>query len=826
MPASVRQSRLKPIFVCFLLLGLGAFTFPTAEDPFLQIIKRVGVFYATALPEKAYLHLDRSLYAAGETIWFKGYAVEADSHRPDTLSKVLYVDLLSPRRQLVAQRTLRLTGGLAHGDIALPDSLPTGTYQVRAYTNWMRNAGPAFFFTRPLAIVSPTGKQAVATSSSPVDIRFFPEGGNLVEGLESEVGFKATDARGHGVAVQGTIVDARNQVLASFKSRHLGMGSFRLTPAVGQQYRALVMLPGGLTTTVALPGSQPGGYVLHASETDADFFITIRRRLGAGVPPSPALLLAQVRGTVVFASRVPLNDAAPVAVKLPKAKFPPGLAHLTLFDEQSTAQCERLLFTPNPPGVRLALLPDKPAYGPREAVHIRLTATDAAGQPVAGHFSVAVAAQAPGPDYGPTIVSHLLLSSDLAGVIEDPGYYFREPANPETQLALNDLLLTQGWRRFVWKELLAGQLPERRFALEQGLSVSGQVFTAANQPAAARPISYLQTSPRREAQTVTDATGHFLFRGLDGLDTTAVVLRAQPAKGEKELSIRLLAPPPGEVQPPDALLASALPAYLRRSQQRLPLGSQASPTEPIKLGGVNVRGYRSTGPTDGAVRTYANPNVVVIPIAGQVQQGDTRNIFQYLQGRMAGVAVTGNHMNIRQASTMQDQSTGKFKLIEPLYLIDGSPVSAELFASFPISDIQSVDIMNQNSGAIFGLNAYGGVVAAYSRRNGTLPEQGSADVLPVARSGMQMVKVPGYYQAREFYAPRYSAATASSLPDPRYATLYWAPELQTDAKGQAQLSFFTSDAGGTFQAVAEGLSPQGLPLQGSATLLVKAPATK
>lgn len=832
MLSSFLRRRSTHLLGVVVVLGLVAFRPPAEDGPFQRIVKSLVGFYGTSLPEKVYLHFDRPFYASGETIWFKAYAVEADSHRPDTLSKVLYVDLLSAQQRLVAQRTLRLHGGLTHGDIALPDTLPTGTYQLRAYTSWMRNAGAAFFFARPLTIVHPTATPTKAGArSARVEVRFFPEGGNLVEGLESEVGFKATDEYGHGVAVQGTVVDARNQLVVSFASRHLGMGSFHLAPAPGQHYRAVLTLPSGAKTDYPLPQSQPAGYVLHVSETAEDFLVTIRRRLGAGAPAGPALLLAQVRGSVVYAVRVPVGDTAPVAAKLPKAKFRAGLAHLTLFDELGTAQCERLVFTPNPPGVRLALVPDKPAYAPHEAVHLRLAATDAAGQPVAGHFSVAVARQFTGQVDGPTIVSHLLLSSDLGGVIEDPGYYFRAPTTPETQQALNDLLLTQGWRRFVWKELLAGQLPQRRFALEQGLAVSGQVLTADQQPATARQVTYLQTNPRREAQFKTDATGHFSFYGLDGRDTTLVMLRAQPAKGERELTICLLAPPATLPIPPDALLVAGTPSaaladYLgHQPPHTAAKGYQLAPGNSIVLDKVSVRGQRRAAPTDGIVRPYATSNAAVLQVASQVLPGDSRNVFQYLQGRVAGVAVSGNSINIRQSASLQNHDTGGFKLIEPLYLLDGAVVSTDILATYPLHEIQTVDILNQNSAALFGIQAYGGVVAIYSRQNGATYGVAAADDLAAARPGMHSVQIPGYYQAREFYAPRYGAAAASPQPDPRAATLYWAPEVSTDAAGQAQLSFYTSDAAGSFQAVAEGLSTLGTPLRGSAVLVVKAQPT-
>ncbi|OGX90900.1 MG2 domain-containing protein [Hymenobacter coccineus] len=162
MLLSTFRHRLGAAAAAVCALAAAAFQLPAADAPFPRIVKSLVEFYGTSLPEKAYLHLDRPFYAAGETVWFKAYVAEADSHRPDTLSKVLYVDLISARGGLVAQRTLRLRGGLAPGDLALPDTLPAGTYQLRAYTSWMRNAGAAFFFARPLVVTSAAGAPAAA----------------------------------------------------------------------------------------------------------------------------------------------------------------------------------------------------------------------------------------------------------------------------------------------------------------------------------------------------------------------------------------------------------------------------------------------------------------------------------------------------------------------------------------------------------------------------------------------------------------------------------------------------------------------------------------
>ena len=809
------------------LLTVAAFRLPPEETPFRRIVKSLLGFYATTLPEKAYLHLDRAYYASGETVWFKAYLAEADSHRPDTLSKVLYVELVSPRRGIVAQRTLRLQAGVAPGDLALPDTLPAGTYQLRAYTSWMRNAGPAFFFSRPLTVLDARGKlPAAGPAPAPkTDLQFFPEGGNLIEEIESEVGFRAVDGQGHGVQVQGMVLDGQGREVTGFRSRHLGMGSFRLAPAAGQHYRAVVAGPGGTRVEYALPASQPTGYALRVSETETDFLVIIRRHPAPGAAPAgPAMLLAQVRGQVSFAVAVPGAGATPVAVRLPKAKFQPGLAHLTLFDEQGTAACERLVFVPNPPGVRLALSPDKPSYAPHEAVQLRLTATDAAGRPVAGQFSVAVSAGTGAADEdGATIASHLLLSSDLAGPIEAPGYYFREPQTPEIRQALTDLLLTQGWRRFVWKELLASPLPAPAFVPEQALTVSGQVLTVAQQPAV-RTVAYLQINPTRQAEMPADAHGRFRFRGLDGLDTAQVMLRAQPLKGERELLIRVLAPPPVGAMLPEALLRSpagpsALAAYVQASQQQRAAEKSLAHTT-IMLSDVKVRGTRLKT-DDGIVRPYSVGNAKVLQVGELAKTGDTRTVAEYLQGRLAGVTVSGGHVNIRNIMSMGGNSAKTGGLVEALYLIDGNIVSAGDFAEFPISDTESIDVLTQNAAGVFGSQGAGGVVAIHSRKTGLVYASNPKDVFAAARTGLLSMQVPGYYRAREFYAPRYETTASAAPPDPRYTTLYWAPMVQTDATGQARLSFYTSDATGRFRVTGEGLSTQGLPLSGSAELVVQ-----
>lgn len=238
------------------------------------------------------------------------------------------------------------------------------------------------------------------------------------------------------------------------------------------------------------------------------------------------------------------------------------------------------------------------------------------------------------------------------------------------------------------------------------------------------------------------------------------------------------------------------------------------------LRNVNVRGTRLK-PDDGTARPYSLGNAKVLQVGELAKNGNNQTVAGYLQGRLAGVTVTGGHVNIRNVASIQDQSTGGFKLKDALYLIDGNIVTASDFAEFPISDTESIDVLTQNAAGMFGSQGAGGVVAIHSRKTGLAYETNPKDVFAAARTGVLSMQVPGYYRAREFYAPRYETTASTALSDPRFTTLYWAPMVQTDATGQAQLSFYTSDAVGRFRITGEGLSTRGLPLSGSAELVVQ-----
>ena len=801
---------------------------PADPDALRQLVLGLQTFYHVNRPEKAYLHPDKTTYAAGETIWLKAYVADAALHRPDSLSGVLYVELVTNRR-VVTQRTLQLRRGLGHGSLTLADTLAPGTYQLRAYTGWMRNAGPAFFYQRQVQVwpgPQPTAPAAPRRSrpATPVaavaarspDVQFFPEGGSLIEGLESTVAFKAIGPDGLGLAISGQVLDAQNQPAATFSSHHQGMGTFLLTPAPGQRYHAVLAGPGA-PLTVALPAALPSGYRLRVATGANAFFVGIQQR-GAG---GPLLLLGQVRGAPAYLARTQATGAAPVVVRIPKNQFPAGIVHFTLFTAQGVPLAERLAFNDRPTSLRVTLSPDRASYGPRQPVRLRVALADSAGRPVAADLSLAVAAAGSHSPLAETIASSLLLTSDLAGHVEEPGYYFQNPGAETTQ-ALDELLLTQGWRRFAWQALLANQPPTPTYGVERSLGLLGQVTTTAGQPAPGARLTLLQTEPITQSLAgAADAEGRFLFNGLGDCDTSRFTIQARPARGNsgRNLVVRLAPGPPLPASPLPALPPAPAPAEasaVRSSQQQALANRQLrlDTANTILLNNVAVTGRRQT--TTGPVaRLYNAANATVVQVDKIVGASAATSVFQLLQGRVAGVQITGIEPNVRVVIRGVSSISGSSA---PLFLLDGIPTDISTISNTPVNDIETVEILKGAEAAIFGSRGGGGVMAFYTHRSNPNYRAPLAGPTP----GTLQAVLPGYDCGREFYQPRYDQpGRAARKPDPRRATLYWNPTVRTDANGQAEVLFYTADETGQFDLQAEGLSNSGQPLLGNSQLEVK-----
>jgi hypothetical protein len=514
-----------------------------ADSTLTGIITKTESFSSNHVAEKSYLHLDRFNYLPGDTIWFKAYVVAGAAHELSSLSGVLHVELINQKDSVIRRLNLPLDDGLATGDFTLSRSLSTGVYRIRAYTNWMRNDNNYGFFEQqiqvgPQVINFTTTQQALAKNP---DVQFFPEGGELINGLRSKVAIKAINVNGLGENVKGSITDNDGNEVAEFETQHLGMGVFALSPQTGKAYKAKITTQSGATFTVDLPKAHNDGFVLTVNNRRADSIsvkISTVGNIFAAKQHTGYYLIGQSAGTVYYTTSFKLDNPAYI-VNIDKQRFPSGIVQFTLFAQNAEPLNERIAFIRVSDTLKLNITTPDKRFATRQKMQLNLDATDDAGSKTQGSFSVSVINETrtgSNENAESTILSNLLLTSDLKGNIEMPNYYFNKVTD-QTEADLDVLMLTQGYRHFDWKQILADKPTPLAYEPEKGLELNGTLKTPGGKILANGKVNLYSNKEGVFADTVTDVNGNFKFRNFELSDTAKVVVQARKQNDGKNVSI-------------------------------------------------------------------------------------------------------------------------------------------------------------------------------------------------------------------------------------------------------------------------------------------------
>lgn len=798
--------------VSFLFSG-----FRWMDDDFSKIVMEKLAKYIAVFPqEKAYLHIDKPYYVAGDTLWFRAWLAEAANLQVDSASSVLYVDLVNAKsKKVVALRRVAMSGGSGYGDIALPDSLSNGTYTVRAYTNWMQNFSDDFFFNQDITILSEKDfGYSEKTADNDIDVQFFPEGGHLIMGIDGKVGFKAITTSGLGVDVEGFLVNQKNDTLTGFQSYHLGMGTFSMKPVQGDNYKVLIRQKetGTSFKVYNLPQIESTGYSLRIDNVTSP--ANIRVFIYNNQPASVAgelTLLAHSQGIPVFSAKSKVERKS-VSISIPKSQIPEGITHFTLFNEKNLPVSERLVFLNHNNQLRISIHPKKSSFSPREKTELELMVTDTSGKPVETALSLSVidAKQIIEKPYSSTIVSHLLLTSDLKGNIEQPAFYF-DPANKFAATQLDLLMVTQGWSRFSWKEVLEENAPAPSRSFEQGISVYGRVLKPNKKPLGKTElVAILMTdSTRMFVPAQTDETGKFELHNIRNRDSIGIVIQPIIQKGNgslqsSDLSVSILPflePAVRTTRIPFKMISQtskALEDYVRLTKEYQDIERKIRASREKLLNEVVVKGRKKEWDTR---KIYARSDFTLKPEKGTLT--GARTVFDMLQSGIPGVSVAGSWPDV----TIQIRGgTSLFqKVNEPLFVLDGVTTSKEIIATVPVNDVESIDVLKGTSAVMYGSDGAGGVIAVYTKRGDSDLSQNEGN------SKVKLEKIAGYSIEREFYAPKYDVdRPENNRPDYR-STIFWAPMVKTDKEGKAKISFYNTDAKTTVTIRVEGLTLSGQP---------------
>lgn len=801
-----KQMRSVRLILGFFLLV--SFVNWSNEDPLNRIVANLKNALDNYPTEKVFLHTDKPYYLSGEKIWLKAYLVAGPAHVPSPLSKVVYVELLNPKGEVIENLTLLTKNGSSHGSISLPDSLTSGQYALRGYTSWMRNFSCDYFFDQDVKIwnlfeASEKPDKPIVSSLEKIDLQFFPEGGTLVVGMQSKVAFKAIDSDGLGVSVSGKVIDNTGKEVATLQSNLLGMGhvSFIAEPKVN--YKAVLSKPNSLE--FALPKAKEKGVGFFVTNNPLKSELIVRVQTNLDQPMKEAYLVGQTRGVMCYAAKVTLPGAF-VTTKIPKQNFPKGIAQITLFDALGNPIGERLVYIDKKDDLLVKIQTDKLSYKPREKVTVLVEVTNEKGEPLAADLSLAVydATQILVDENSLTISSFLNLTSDLKGNIESPEYYFN-PKNTDRFEALDALMLTQGWRRFNWEDILANRWPMKNWAPEQGISLRGKLVDKFNsKPLQEGRITLIEGDLTGDLiSTKSGADGSFLFTDLQMYDTSRLALQAENKRGNKsvvKVLLDTLVKPSGcEVSRPNlaGTITNFESDFIKRGLRNREIDASYNfDQKDFMLEGVEVKAAK----IERTVQKVYGAGSKTINAADVRGSASFLSPLQLLQGT-PGVQLLGSGSSL----SVQIRGVGSVNASNaPLILLDNSPIAMESINRIPVQSIESVEVFKGADAVVFGTQGANGVVAFYSKTG--------SDVNPVSSEGFFPIKNVGFHYPREFYAPRYDVVRSEHIKPDERVLLYWNPSIGTTSSGKASLEFYNHDLESSIKIILNGLSAEGLPM--------------
>lgn len=764
----------------FALTFLFALAFPVkSQTP----DERLGNWQQENPIEKIYLQLDRKDYFAGQTCWFKGYFM-AD-FLPSAKNSTLFAELINSSGHIISKKVLPVFGGITYGQIDIPDTLGTGTYRLRAYTPLMLNHSKEYLYSTAIRVYGKSSKNKTAIGQQgAITLSFFPEGGTLLAGVENNIAFKATNASGLPVNISAGIKDNTGALVTSIKSLHDGMGAFKLKPQAGSTYTADL---NGQTFSLPVAGSNGSTVKI----TQADGNVQYNIQAAGGNTFTPSYLVGQMQHQVVI--KQPLNNNLSGSINT--AALHSGILQLTFFNHNGMPLAERLVFINNK------------EYKLNASLNKQAVSTKARGknqyminfsQPVEGNFSVSVTddnMNEPGLRKD-NIITSFLLTSDIPGYVHDPAFYFSDDAN--AQQALDLVMLTNGWRRFSWKQVSENKLPQPLYTDPGYISLSGQVSERGSKKSFAERdllVWVASSDSGRALQMVkTDARGRFKMDSVIFFDKAKILFSDVMGSKSKFITVKLDTdslyqtynlPPlllPTAVNTNTSLSAnmqSAYSAYLKGSG--------------VLLDNVNIEGRRLT--LEELEKKYVsglfagNINARTINLTGQfVPQ---INIFEWLIGRVPS-------LNISSTSQFADHYRLSFRQ-QPvqLFLDEMQMQDASWISAIPPNQIALIKIYPQ----FIGARGNGPAIAVYTKRGDDLNEE--------MESTGDIIDYDGYSIIKEFYSPDYATPPDVNYLDHRL-TLSWQPEVITDTSHTAiPVSFYNNDRAKKFKVVAEGITKDG-----------------
>jgi Large extracellular alpha-helical protein len=642
------------------------------------------------------------------------------------------------------------------------------------------------------------------------DIQFFPEGGNLLNNGIRNVAFKAIGKNGLSVEVEGTVYNQNGDSITSFKSQHNGMGTFPLYlyDTAPVKYSAKVHVIGSTSkVTFNLPEVKNSGVGVNLFVHKDKIFYNIISADKVQSATKKMYLLVQQRGNLQTVIQV--SDTLQWNGTMKTGMLLPGIIHFMLLDENGNALSERIAFISSSPQNSVLIKPDKNSYTQRSPVKLNVSFQNPADTSAIGKFSIAVTDDktVKTDSLADNIYSALLLTSDLKGYIEDPGFYFNTNNHmPDPSIDL--VMLTHGWTRFDVPSVVKGKFPEEKHYLEQGQSISGKIKGFFGGSAKKAQLIVLEPKTKLFRTITADEKGQFVVDKLSFPDTATFIVQALSKRGHASVELQMdkdIYPEAKSMNPfPVAPVNLFMTDYLNTMSQKF---HYEGGERVVHLKEITVMANKKVA------QTSRNPIYEGLghPITAETiaRKYPGRSVMDIIIS-YPGVRVIGDQILLDSKS----RDTPELVIDDFTYHAEFEDI-ASMLSSINAEEVSYINIIKGVDASMFmGGGRNGAIVIELKQGVGYIPSRPSL--------GLAIVRPIGYYKPSQFYSPKYITQEQINNPNPDLrTTIYWNPSILLNGNKTSTLPFYTADRSGTYTVTLEGITSAGDPLRSQTKINIK-----
>jgi hypothetical protein len=752
-------------------------------------------FYWTATvagPPKLYLHLDNSYYMAGDYIWFKAYLLDGVTHKPESGSVNVYVELINSRGDLLKKQMLKSENGISWGDFKLSDSIPDGNYMLRAYTNPMREMGEDYLFHRQIYVSNPHFKNYIRTrevwanrlfnrqldrKSRRIDFAFFPEGGQLIRGLPARLAFEARDELGRSLGSEGVIINSRGEPVARFESSVAGRGYIMFNPLDTVGYTASVSIEGTRRMqSFNLPPVFKEGISLRVDPSDEGYRVQLATNSRRITEAGPVYyLMAHSRGEILFRETVGFGNGRAESF-IPADLLYQGVSEVFVMSPDSMLMARRLVFVPEEDRLGAEITSVRWDEG---QCHVEIAIDDSQSFPFRGSYSLSVRALGKEAlqhlDPGAESRSFVLLESDLGRTIDEiPN--LNGPGTTGGGDVVDLLMLTSRWDRMSLQEIVSGEQIGVNFDKTYGMTISGHLIHPANdKPVANHRVSLIiRNGFVDNLSAVTNREGEFEFTDLLYNGMVTIELSSEELTEGYFPRIYLDV---GQLQEPVFRMDfTTLPQEVTRKGLiwKRVRRQQESP-------------YRIPEFYSPSKSYYGQPSQTIY-VSERVE--DYKTVLDVLLQRATGLTYHQGRLIFRGVSSVVFSN-------EPLFILDGNAADRGTFLTTSARDVHRIEIFRGANAVIFGMRGTNGAIVAYTRRGGMY-----------GRPGYEFT-MGGFYIPREFSTEKAGNIYWARENEHYNPTLFWEPDIRPDSRSNKRFSFTPVDGIDHYKITLEGVGAGG-----------------